>query len=64
MIVGIVILNVVFVVLVLGAIIALHGWAIATDPGRGPARARVRHAPRRAKARWNAQKSGVAGSPA
>ncbi len=39
----ILILNIVFAALVVGGMLALHGWAIATDPGRRQRSARVPH---------------------
>jgi hypothetical protein len=43
---AIVLVNVVLVAVVVGAMLALHGWAIATDAGRQARQARVRRAPR------------------
>jgi hypothetical protein len=42
MIVAMVIVNAVFAVLVVGGMLALHGWAIATDAGRQPRVVRAR----------------------
>lgn len=51
MIAGMVILNVVFAIFVVGGMLALHGWAIATDPGRRAREPRPARVPRTSRAR-------------
>jgi hypothetical protein len=52
MILAAIILNVLFAVLVVGGMLALHGWAIATDAGRRLHEPRIRRAPKAAPVQW------------
>ena len=52
MIFALVILNLVFAVFVVGAMLALHSWAIATDAGRQLRHKSIQRAPRTSPAQW------------
>lgn len=60
MILAALILNVLFAGLVVGGMLALHGWAIATDAARRPREARIQRSPRVQPVRWRGARADLA----